>query len=81
MADTLTLLDEAISLFYWKITIKYIRNLLGLISKDIIDLIIENIVKFDIKAILKIIKEINDPRYNIFAVFNGSLKLFNTIYE
>jgi DNA polymerase-3 subunit gamma/tau len=65
MRDALSLLDQAVSSNAGKITAEYIRGLLGLLPKDIIALVAENIAKGDIQAILKIIKEINDDGYNI----------------
>ncbi|MDR2645182.1 MAG: DNA polymerase III subunit gamma/tau [Endomicrobium sp.] len=65
MRDALSLLDQAVSSNAGKITGEYIRGLLGLLPKDIIALVTENIAKGDIQAILKIVKEINDEGYNI----------------
>jgi DNA polymerase-3 subunit gamma/tau len=65
MRDALSLLDQAVSSNSGKITGEYIRGLLGLLPKDIIALVTENIAKGDIQAILKIVKEINDDGYNI----------------
>jgi DNA polymerase-3 subunit gamma/tau len=65
MRDALSLLDQAVSSNAGKITGEYIRGLLGLLPKDIIALVTENIAKDDIQAILKIVKEINDEGYNI----------------
>jgi DNA polymerase-3 subunit gamma/tau len=67
MRDALSLLDQAVSSTNTgKITGEYVRGLLGLLPKDIIALVTENIAKGDIQVILKIIKEINDDGYNIF---------------
>ncbi|MDR1434428.1 DNA polymerase III subunit gamma/tau [Candidatus Endomicrobiellum devescovinae] len=65
MRDALSLLDQAVSSNSGKITGEYIRGLLGLLPKDIIALVTENIAKGDIQAILKIVKKINDDGYNI----------------
>jgi DNA polymerase-3 subunit gamma/tau len=65
MRDALSLLDQAVSSNAGKITGEYIRGILGLLPKDIIALVTENIAKGDIEAILKIVKEINDEGYNI----------------
>ncbi|MDR1122723.1 MAG: DNA polymerase III subunit gamma/tau [Endomicrobium sp.] len=65
MRDALSLLDQAVSSNVGKITGEYIRELIGLLPKNIIALVTENIAKGDIQAILKIIKEINDEGYNI----------------
>jgi DNA polymerase-3 subunit gamma/tau len=65
MRDALSLLDQAVSSNSGEITGEYIRGLLGLLPKDIIALVTENIAKGDIQAILKIVKEINDDGYNI----------------
>jgi DNA polymerase-3 subunit gamma/tau len=65
MRDALSLLDQAVSSSSGKITGEYIRGLLGLLPKDIIVSVTENIAKSDIKAILKTVKEINEQGYNI----------------
>jgi DNA polymerase-3 subunit gamma/tau len=65
MRDALSLLDQAVSSNAGKITGEYIRGLFGLLPKDILALVTENIAKGDIQAILKIVKEINDEGYNI----------------
>jgi DNA polymerase-3 subunit gamma/tau len=65
MRDALSLLDQAVSSNDGKITGQYVRGLLGLLPKDIIALVTENIAKGDIRAILKIVKEITEEGYNI----------------
>ncbi|MDR2351538.1 MAG: DNA polymerase III subunit gamma/tau, partial [Endomicrobium sp.] len=66
MRDALSLLDQAVSSSNaGKITGEYIRGLLGLLPKDMIALVTENIAKGDIQAILKLVKEINNEGYNI----------------
>jgi DNA polymerase-3 subunit gamma/tau len=65
MRDALILLDQAVSSNVGKITGEHIRGLIGLLPKNIIALVTENIAKGDIRAILKIVKEINDEGYNI----------------
>jgi DNA polymerase-3 subunit gamma/tau len=65
MRDALSLLDQAVSSNAGKITGEYIRGILGLLPRDIIALVTENIAKGDIQAILKIVKEINNEGYNI----------------
>ncbi|MDR3306858.1 MAG: DNA polymerase III subunit gamma/tau [Endomicrobium sp.] len=65
MRDALSLLDQAMSSNAGKVTGEYIRGILGLLPKDIIALVTENIAKGDIQAILKTVKEINEQGYNI----------------
>ncbi|MDR3196190.1 MAG: DNA polymerase III subunit gamma/tau [Endomicrobium sp.] len=65
MRDALSLLDQAMSSNAGKVTGEYIRGLLGLLPRDIIALVAENIAKGDIQAILKTVKEINEQGYNI----------------
>jgi DNA polymerase-3 subunit gamma/tau len=65
MRDALSLLDQAVSLSAGKVTGESIRELLGLLPKDVIASITENIAKNDIHAILRTIKEITEQGYNI----------------
>ncbi|MCL1973021.1 MAG: DNA polymerase III subunit gamma/tau [Endomicrobia bacterium] len=65
MRDALSLLDQAVSSSVGKITGDYIRGLLGLLPKEIIALVTENLAKGDILAILKTVKEISEQGYNI----------------
>ncbi|GHT08817.1 hypothetical protein AGMMS49532_04920 [Endomicrobiia bacterium] len=65
MRDALSLLDQAVSSNTGRITGDYMRGLLGLLPKDIIVSVTDNIAKGDIHAILKIVKEIYEQGYNI----------------
>ncbi|MCA6079391.1 MAG: DNA polymerase III subunit gamma/tau [Endomicrobium sp.] len=65
MRDALSLLDQAVSSNAGKITGNYIRELFGLLPKDIIVSITDSIAKGDIQAILKTVKEIFEQGYNI----------------
>ncbi|MCA6072971.1 MAG: DNA polymerase III subunit gamma/tau [Endomicrobium sp.] len=65
MRDALSLLDQAVSSNSGKVTGAYIRDLLGLLPKDVIASVTENIATGDIQAILKTIKEITEQGYNI----------------
>jgi DNA polymerase-3 subunit gamma/tau len=65
MRDALSLLDQAVSSNIGKITGEYIRGLLGLLPKDIIASVSEDIAEGDIQAILRTVKEINEQGYNI----------------
>jgi DNA polymerase-3 subunit gamma/tau len=65
MRDALSLLDQAVSSSVGKITGECIRELLGLLPKDVIASITENIAKSDISTILRTIKEITEQGYNI----------------
>ncbi|MDR2399968.1 MAG: DNA polymerase III subunit gamma/tau [Endomicrobium sp.] len=65
MRDALSLLDQAVSSSSGKVTGEYIRGILGLLPKDIIASVTEDIAKSDIQTILKTVKEINDHGYNI----------------
>ncbi|OEG69395.1 hypothetical protein ATZ36_09805 [Candidatus Endomicrobiellum trichonymphae] len=66
MRDALSLLDQAVSSSNTgRITGDYMRGLLGLLPKDIIVSVTDNIAKGDIHAILKIVKEIYEQGYNI----------------
>ncbi|MDR1196391.1 MAG: DNA polymerase III subunit gamma/tau [Endomicrobium sp.] len=65
MRDALSLLDQAVSSSAGKISGDYIRGLLGLLPKEIIASVTENLAKGDILAILKTVKEISEQGYNI----------------
>jgi DNA polymerase-3 subunit gamma/tau len=65
MRDALSLLDQAVSSSVGKITGDYIRGLLGLLPKEIIASVTENLAKSDILSILKTVKEISEQGYNI----------------
>jgi DNA polymerase III, gamma/tau subunits len=65
MRDALSLLDQAVSSSVGKITGDYIRGLLGLLPKEIIASVTENLAKGDILSILKTVKEISEQGYNI----------------
>ncbi|MDR1522714.1 MAG: DNA polymerase III subunit gamma/tau [Endomicrobium sp.] len=65
MRDALSLLDQAISSCSGKITGEYIRDLLGLLPKDIIASVTESIAKGQVQSILKAVKEIIEQGYNI----------------
>ncbi|OEG70607.1 hypothetical protein ATZ36_16565 [Candidatus Endomicrobiellum trichonymphae] len=65
MRDALSLLDQAVSSNTGRITGDYMRGLLGLLPKDIIVSVTDNIAKDDIYTILKIVKEIYEQGYNI----------------
>jgi DNA polymerase-3 subunit gamma/tau len=65
MRDALSLLDQAISSCSGKITEEQVRGLLGLLPKDIIYSVTENIAKGQVQSILKTVKEITEQGYNI----------------
>jgi DNA polymerase-3 subunit gamma/tau len=65
MRDALSLLDQAVSSNAGKITGEYIRGLLGLLPKDIIASVTENIARGDIQTIFKTVKEVTEQGYNI----------------
>jgi DNA polymerase-3 subunit gamma/tau len=66
MRDALSLLDQAVSSSNIdRITGDYMRGLLGLLPKDIIVSVTDNIAKGDIHAILKSVKEVYEQGYNI----------------
>ncbi|MCL2485199.1 MAG: DNA polymerase III subunit gamma/tau [Endomicrobia bacterium] len=65
MRDALSLLDQAVSSNSGKITGEYIRGLLGLLPKEVIALVTENLAKGDMQAILKIVKDISEQGYNV----------------
>ena len=65
MRDALSLLEQAVSSTSGKITGAYIRELLGLLPKDILASVTESISKSDMQGILKIVEEIFEQGYNI----------------
>jgi DNA polymerase-3 subunit gamma/tau len=65
MRDALSLLDQAISSCSGKITGDYVRDLLGLLPKDIIASVTENIAKSEVQSIIKSVKQITEQGYNI----------------
>ena len=65
MRDALSLLDQAISATTGKITEDYIRNLIGLLPKEIISSTVDYIAKNDADAILKICKKVYEDGYNV----------------
>jgi len=65
MRDALSLLDQAASSSMGRITGAYLRELLGILPKDILVSITENIAKSDMRAILKTVEEIFKQGYNI----------------
>ncbi|MDR1417556.1 MAG: DNA polymerase III subunit gamma/tau [Endomicrobium sp.] len=65
MRDALSLLEQAVSLNSGKITGEYVRTILGLLPKDIIATVTENIAKGQAESILKTVKEITEQGYNI----------------
>ena len=65
MRDALSLLDQAISATSSKITAEYIRNLIGLLPKEIISQTINCIAKNDVDSIIKICKKVYEDGYNI----------------
>jgi DNA polymerase-3 subunit gamma/tau len=73
MRDALSLLDQAVSSNEGKVTGEYVRELLGLLPKDIIVSITDNIAKGNIQAILSAVKEISDQGYD-FLQFARDLR-------
>jgi DNA polymerase-3 subunit gamma/tau len=66
MRDALSLLDQAVSSSNTgRITGDYMRELLGLLPKNTIVSVTDNIAKGDMHAILKIVKEVYEQGYNI----------------
>jgi DNA polymerase-3 subunit gamma/tau len=65
MRDALSLLDQAVSSNEGKVTGDYVRELLGLLPRDIIVSITDNIAKRNIQAILSVVKEISDQGYDL----------------
>ncbi|MEA5000408.1 MAG: DNA polymerase III subunit gamma/tau [Endomicrobiaceae bacterium] len=65
MRDALSLLDQAISSSTGKITAEYMRNLIGLLPKELIAKTTEDIANNNIDALLKTCKEVYEEGYNI----------------
>ncbi len=65
MRDALSLLDQAISATTGKITAEYIRNLIGLLPKEIISQTLDYIAKNDVDSIIKICKKVYEEGYNV----------------
>ncbi|MBQ1610217.1 MAG: hypothetical protein II090_04755, partial [Elusimicrobia bacterium] len=65
MRDALSLLDQAISATTGKITEEYIRNLIGLLPKEIISKTIDYIAQNDVESIMKICKQVYEDGYNV----------------
>lgn len=65
MRDALSLLDQVISSNSGEITAENVRAILGLLPKDIIAAVTENIAKNQVGVILKTVKEITEKGYNI----------------
>ncbi|MDR1940784.1 MAG: DNA polymerase III subunit gamma/tau [Endomicrobium sp.] len=65
MRDALSLLDQAVSSCPEKITGQYIRGLLGLLPKDIIASVTQDLSKGDIQNILETVKNVFEQGYNI----------------
>lgn len=65
MRDALSLLDQAISSSSGKITAEYMRNLIGLLPKELIAQTTENIANNNIDALLKTCKDVYEEGYNI----------------
>ncbi|MCL2389919.1 MAG: DNA polymerase III subunit gamma/tau [Endomicrobia bacterium] len=65
MRDALSLLDQAVSSNSGKITGEYIRGLLGLLPREIIASVTDNLSKGDMQTILKTVKDISEQGYNV----------------
>ncbi|MDR3048627.1 MAG: DNA polymerase III subunit gamma/tau [Elusimicrobiota bacterium] len=65
MRDALSLLDQAVSSNTGNINGEYMRGLLGLLPRDIIASITENLADGNIQKILKTVQEIAEQGYNI----------------
>ena len=65
MRDALSLLDQAISATTGKITAEYIRNLMGLLPKEIISKTIDYIAQNDVESLMKICKQVYEDGYNV----------------
>ncbi len=65
MRDALSLLDQAISATTGKITEEYIRNLIGLLPKEIISKTIDYIAQNDVESLMKICKKVYEDGYNV----------------
>jgi DNA polymerase-3 subunit gamma/tau len=68
MRDALSFLDQAVSSSEGKVTGEYVRELLGLLPKDIVVSMTDSIAKGNIQAILSIIKEISDQGYDFLQI-------------
>jgi len=65
MRDALSLLEQAVSSSAGKISSEYIRGLLGLLPKEIIASVSEDLAKGNIQKILETVKNISEQGYNI----------------
>ncbi len=65
MRDALSLLDQAISSSNGKITFEYMRNLLGLLPKEIIARTTEDIADNNVESLLRTCKQVYEDGYNI----------------
>ncbi|MBR3627910.1 MAG: DNA polymerase III subunit gamma/tau [Elusimicrobia bacterium] len=65
MRDALSLLDQAISATTGKITEEYIRNLMGLLPKEMISKTIDYIAQNDVESIIKVCKQVYEDGYNV----------------
>ncbi|GEM_PF-620617 len=65
MRDALSLLDQAISSSNGKITFEYMRNLLGLLPKEIVAQTTEDIANNNTESLLRTCKKVYEDGYNI----------------
>ncbi len=65
MRDALSLLDQALSSSNGKITFEYMRNLLGLLPKEIIAKTTEDIANNNAESLLMTCKQVYEDGYNI----------------
>ncbi|MDD5020647.1 MAG: DNA polymerase III subunit gamma/tau [Endomicrobiaceae bacterium] len=65
MRDALSLLDQAISSSNGKITFEYMRNLLGLLPKEIIAQTTEDIASNNVESLLRTCRRVYEDGYNI----------------
>lgn len=65
MRDALSLLDQAISSSNGKITFEYMRNLLGLLPKELIAQTTEDIESNNVESLLRTCKKVYEDGYNI----------------
>jgi DNA polymerase-3 subunit gamma/tau len=65
MRDALSLLDQAVSSSAGKINAEYMRGLLGLLPKEIIASVSDDLAKGDIQKILEMVKNISEQGYNV----------------
>ena len=65
MRDALSLLDQALSSSTGQITTEYMRNLLGLLPKEIIAKTVEDIANCNESSLLKTCKQVYEQGYNI----------------